>query len=337
MIMAVAGLSGTAYSKPLRRAKPSAAMREGFEKYVKAVSDENLDIHSIMVIQHGKVLEEKWWEGHSRDEAHEMYSVSKSFTSIAVGILVDEGKISLEDQVLSFFPDQAPEFPSEKMKQMKVKHLLTMNTGFAKSPGKNAGTVSKFLSLDPDYLPGTHFCYCGCATYMLSAIVQKVSGEKLLDFLKPRLFEPLGIENPKWRKSNEGITMGSSDLRIRTEDMARFGLMLLHKGKWLGRRIVSARWIEEASSWKSESRPSGSNAASLSRMGITFENSDWRRGYGYQFWISSHNAFRATGAFGQFIIVIPDKDAVIVHTAKTAQSRKQAALDLIWKYIYPAL
>ena len=336
-LMLSLSLQAESANKPLPRSKPSAAAMESFENYKAAVAQAGLDIHGIMVLQHGKVILSNWWEGHSPEEKHIMMSVTKSFTSMAVGMLVEEGRLDIEAPVLSFFPDEAPENPSENMKLMKVKHLLTMTTGFDAGTGKEGRFVGRYLAMEPKYLPGTHFCYDSNASHMLSAIVQKITGEKMADFLAPRLFEPLGIVAPKWSTSREGITHGGFGLEITTEDMARFGLMLLHKGKFAGRQVVPAGWIQQATSWKCESRPSGSNPESLSASGITFENSDWRRGYGYQFWLTSHNAYRATGAYAQFIIVLPEKDAVIVHTAHTKQTEKQSALDLIWQHLYPIL
>jgi hypothetical protein len=171
------------------------------------------------------------------------------------------------------------------------------------------------------FKPGTHFLYNTSATYMLSAIVQKVTGQTVLDYLRPRLFDPLGIENPTWEMSPEGISTGGYGLCICTEDIARFGQLYLQRGKWEGRELVSEAWIAAATARQTSN---GSNP-----------NSDWDQGYGYQFWRCRHGAYRGDGAFGQYCIVIPDLDAVIAITSGVRNM--QSVLDLIWDKLLPAM
>ena len=178
-----------------------------------------------------------------------------------------------------------------------------------------------FLAHPVPFKPGTHFLYNTSATYMLSAIVQKATGMTVLDYLRPRLFEPLGIEHPTWETSPQGISTGGYGLSIRTEDIARFGQLYLQKGKWQGKQLVPAAWVEAATARQTSN---GSNP-----------KSDWDQGYGYQFWRCRHGAYRGDGAFGQYCIVLPEQDAVIAITSGVKDM--QAVLNLVWDKLLPAM
>ena len=181
-----------------------------------------------------------------------LYSLTKSFTSSAVGLAVAEGRLSVDDLLLSFFPDEAPLHPGANLAKMRIRHLLSMSTGHDKDTTErlhaNPDWIKTFLALPVEHAPGTHFVYNSGASYMLAAVVQKLTGMKLIDYLTPRLFEPLGIQNPTWETSAEGINFGGWGLSIKTEDIARFGQMYLQKGMWEGKRILSEVWIAEATS-----------------------------------------------------------------------------------------
>jgi CubicO group peptidase (beta-lactamase class C family) len=173
-------------------------------------------------------------------------------------------------------------------------------------------------------VPGTHFQYNTLGAYTLSAIVTKVTGQTTLEYLKPRLFEPLGIENPRWDSSPEGNSLGGYGLYLCTEDIAKFGQLYLQKGKWNGKQIVPEKWVEEATR-----KQVPNDKAPHSKLGI-----DWRQGYGYQFWRCTHDSFRGDGAAGQLIVVIPAKDMVVVTTADTGNF--QGEMNAIWDHLYPA-
>jgi CubicO group peptidase (beta-lactamase class C family) len=170
---------------------------------------------------------------------------------------------------------------------------------------------------------------------MLSAIVQKLTGEKVLDYLTPRLFEPLHIEIPQWDESPQGISAGGWGLQLKTEDMAKFGQLFLQKGVWNGKRLVSEAWVNEASKYQVPSVPAGTRPDQAAERGLTPENCTFMLGYGYQMWRCPDNAYRADGARGQYIFIIPDSDAVIACTANT--DNLQAEQNLIYKYLFPAL
>jgi CubicO group peptidase (beta-lactamase class C family) len=287
-------------------------------------ADKNIEsMNSFMLLRHGHVVAEGWWAPYDAEAPHSLYSLSKSFTSTAVGLAISEGKLSLDDQVLQFFPQDAPAEPSNNLKAMRVSDLLRMSTGQQAEPARTADQpwTKTFLAQPVPFKPGTHFLYNTSATYMLSAIVQKATGVTVLDYLKPRLFEPLGVEHPTWETSPQGVSAGGYGLSIRTEDIARFGQLYLQKGKWQGKQIVPESWIEAATSRQTSN---GSNP-----------QSDWDQGYGYQFWRCRHGAYRGDGAFGQYCLVLPEQDAVIVITSGVKDM--QAVLNLVWYKLLPAM
>jgi CubicO group peptidase (beta-lactamase class C family) len=311
-------------AQPLPRSSPEAqgVSSAGIQTFVEA-ADKNVDtMHSFMLMRHGKVVTECWWSPESAEKPHILYSLSKSFTSTAVGLAAAEGKLSIDDPVLKFFPDDAPAAPSDNLKAMRVKDLLTMSCGHQKEPkfSKDQTWIKTFLAHPVEHTPGTHFLYNSAATYACSAIVQKVTGATVLDYLKPRLFEPLGIENPQWSTSPQGISIGGWGLFLRTEDIAKFGQLFLQKGRWNDKQLVPAAWVEQATSKQV------ANGTDPSR--------DWTQGYGFQFWRCRHNAYRGDGAFGQFCIVLPEHDAVVAITAD--QKDMQAELNLVWDHLLPA-
>ena len=284
------------------------------------------DLHSFIFMRHGQVAAQGWWNPFNPDSPHMLFSLSKSFTSTAIGIAQAEGLLNIHDKVISFFPDEAPKEPSQHMQAMRIRDLLKMNTGHNEDATRGmlqdtTQWVRGFFSLAVEHKPGTHFVYNSAATFMLSAIIQKVSGKTLLEYLRPRLFDPLGIENPTWDKSPEGINIGGWGLNIRTKDIASLGQLYLQKGMWEGKQLIPAAWVAEATAFQTSN---GSNP-----------ESDWEQGYGYQFWRCRHNLYRGDGAFGQYCIVFPEHDAVLAITSGTGNMG--AIMNLVWDYLLPAL
>ncbi len=317
--MLVAQVLSLPRSTPEAQGVSSAQIREFVETADKHVNS----MHSFMLVRHGHVIAEAWWEPESADKPHILWSLSKSFTSTAVGLAVADGKLSVDDPVLKFFPDDAPAEPSDNLKAMRVRDLLTMNTGHQDELNwREAKDWAKaFLAHPVPHKPGTHFRYNTPATYMQSAIVQKVTGETVLDYLTPRLFQPLGIRKPKWETSPQGISIGGYGLYLRTEDIAKFGQLYLQKGKWNGKQLVPESWIQQATSKQV------SNGSDPTK--------DWDQGYGFQFWRCRHNAYRGDGKDGQFCIVLPEQDAVVAITANTGDM--QGELNIVWDKLLPAL
>jgi CubicO group peptidase (beta-lactamase class C family) len=290
--------------------------------FVDHANREVKSIHSFMLLRHGKLVAEAWWAPETSQNPHVLWSLSKSFTSTAVGLAVAEGKLTVDDSVISYFPDLVPAEPSANLKGMRVRDLLTMSTGHQDEVSLLNQTewTKAFLNHPVPHKPGAHFTYNTPATYMQSAIVQKVTGQKVVDYLQSRLFDPLGIATPQWDESPEGVSLGGYGLYLGTEDIAKFGQLYLQKGNWQGKQLIPTDWVEQATSKQV------SNGSDPKR--------DWDQGYGYQFWRCRHDAYRGDGKDGQFCIVLPKEDAVVVMTAKTGDM--QAQLNIVWDRLLPA-
>ena len=324
VILLIGTLHALGAASALPRSAPEAqgVSSVGLLEFVNAL-DQIDGMHSVMVVRHGQVVAEGWWAPYDAEHNHILFSLSKSFTSTAVGLAVAEGKLTIDDEVLKFFMEDAPTNTSNNLKAMRVRDLLMMSTGHQDEPSPAADIVSpkSFLAQPVPNLPGTHFKYNTAATFMQSAIVQKVTGQTVLDFLRPRLFEPLGIEHPLWETNFQGISLGGYGLRVRTEDIAKFGRLYLQKGNWHGKQLVPAEWIAQATAKQTSN---GSNPTS-----------DWNQGYGFQFWRCRHNAYRGDGAFGQYCVVMPEQDAVVAITSGVKDM--QAVLNVMWDKLLPAM
>jgi CubicO group peptidase (beta-lactamase class C family) len=311
-----------AYSPPEAQGIPSTAIAS----FAAAAEERLKSLHSFMLLRHGRLVAEAAWHPYTLSRPHMMFSVSKSFTSTAVGLAAADGLLSVDDPVTSFFPDVVAR-PSGNLTAMRVKHLLTMTTGHEQDTIErlergDGDWVRAFLELDVEHEPGHPFVYNSGASYMLSAIVQRVTGTTLLEYLQPRLFEPLGIEGATWETCPKGINTGGWGLSLRTPDLARFGQLYLDGGVWQGRRLVPAQWCSEATSVQTDNDTGTGNP-------------DWRQGYGYQFWRCRNGAYRADGAFGQFCVIMPAQNAVLVTTSGV--SDLQLVLDLVWEHLLPAM
>jgi hypothetical protein len=299
----------------------SSALRN----FLTAIKASGINWHSFMLIRHGNVIAEGWWKPFEPQFKHTLYSLSKSFTSTAIGFLVSEGKITVDDPVITFFKDELPASVSDNLGKMKIKHLLTMNTGhkddtMGKLRAAGTGWPKAFLAQPVEYEPGTHFLYNTGATYMLGAIVYKVTGEKLETYLEPRLFQPLEIKGYDWETSPDGLNVAGYGLRVSTEDIARFGQLYLQKGKWANKQLLPESWINEATGYRTSSQTG---------------NGDWSQGYGYQFWRCKPGFYRGDGAYGQFCIVMPDQDAVLAITSESWDMQK--SMTTVWDTLLPAM
>ncbi len=288
--------------------------------------DMDQDFHSLMVLRHGAVIAEGWWGPYSKELPHVLFSLSKSFTSTAVGFAVAEGLLSVDDPVTAYFKEECKD-PDGYLGRMRIRHLLGMSTGHVVDTTdfffrrEDGNWVKAFFNVPVEKEPGTHFLYNTGATYMLSVIVQRVTGLKLIDYLRTRLFEPLGIQDPVWEECPMGYNTGGFGLSVKTEDIARFGQLYLNLGEFNGRRILAGEWIKEATGFHISN---GSDP-----------DSDWNQGYGYQFWRCRHNSYRGDGAFGQYCIVMPESDMVIAVTGGLKDM--QLPLNLIWDNLLPGI
>jgi CubicO group peptidase (beta-lactamase class C family) len=325
-----------AAARPLPRSTPEeqGVSSAGVLAFLEEMQKSRHEFHSFMLVRNGYVIAEGWWSPYRDTARHTLYSLSKSFTSTAVGFAVSEGKLKVNDAVISFFPNDLPAEVSENLAALRVKHLLTMSVGHAADSTpiitKEQNWTKAFLALPIVEQPGSAFLYNSGATYMLSAIVQKVAGQKVIDYLRPRLFEPLDIEGMTWETCPRGINTGGWGLSVQTGSLAKFGQFYLQKGVWNDRQILPAAWIEEATTFKIQ-QPAA-KGADLAKAKLT---SDWHQGYCYQFWRCRHKAFRGDGAFGQYDIVMPDQKAVVAITSETGDM--QGELNLVWDFLLPAM
>ncbi len=317
--------------QPLRlpRSTPAAegVAAAGLAALLDAFAARALEVHSCMVLRHGRVVAEGWWRPYTADTPHMLFSLSKSFTSTAVGLAVHEGHLTLDERVASFFPADLPADVGPNLAAMRVRHLLTMGTGHHRDPTgpvREAGDdhwVRAFLAQPVEHAPGSRFVYNSAASYMLSAIVQQRTGQTLLDYLTPRLFRPLGIEGAAWESCPRGIHAGGWGLSLTTEAIARFGQLYLQQGRWEDRQLLPAAWVAQATAKQIDN---GDGRAG-----------DWAQGYGYQFWRCRHGAYRGDGAHGQFCIVLPQQDVVVAMTG--GMGNLQGVLDCVWDQLLPAL
>ena len=324
-------VSSSAGTLPRGVPEAEGVSSDGIREFLDSFEGTNHEMHSLMLVRHGKVVAEGWWGPYAPDLTHSMYSTSKSFTATAVGFAVSEGLLSVDDKVISFFPELVPDPMPPHLAELTVKHLLSMTVGHDPDPSRvipgMSDWVKAFLATPIVHEPGTVFLYNSMGSHVLSAIVTKVTGEKAIDYLMPRLFEPLGISGIDWETSPEGSNTGGWGLRLHTEDMAKFGQLFLQDGVWNGKRLLPEGWVAEASSFKIQQDPA--------RPADERAKSDWHQGYCYQMWRCRHNAFRADGAFGQYIVVMPDQDAVLAITSQT--DNMQGVLDLAWEHLLPAM
>ncbi len=312
---------------PVSTPEAEGVSSAGIRAWIDACEKDLDAIHSFVFLRHGKLIAEGYWKPYLQNEPHMLYSHSKSFASTAVGFLVEDGKLDLDEKVADIFPDKLPPNPSKNLLEMRVRDLLSMGTGsYADSLGpmvraKDGDWVRAFLAHPVEKSPGTHFCYNSGATYMLSAIVEKRTGEKLMDYLTRKLLKPVGIGSAWSTTCPKGIACGGWGMNMTTRDMALFGQFYLQNGKWDGKQLLSDQWITLATAKQISTGKKGTG--------------DWHQGYGFQFWRCRHGFYRADGARGQITIVMPQYDAVFSMTASVGTPWKQ--LDFVWNYILPAM
>lgn len=294
---------------------------KALSNYLKKNAEININIIAIEVFEKNELMLKYAPKPFSCSQKGEVYSMSKSFTSIAVGIAIDEGLLTLDDYFIDFFPDECPENVSENMKALQIKHLLSMNSGqdecFLADFEASGDSVKYFFNLPQPYKPGTHFFYNNGATHMLSAIITKVTGLSLLDYANIKFLHGMGIHNVKWRRILSKYTTGASAINVSCDDIAKLGLLFFNKGVYNGKRYVSEKWIEQATVKQSDNSHN--------------TNPDWSVGYGYKIWINKDEGYRGDGAFGQLMVVFPEKEVVV---AVRAESRNiQEELNIIKQFV----
>lgn len=310
-------------SKSIPRAKTPQSVGVSAEivnDFFKNAKHKNLEYHSLMVIRNGKVAVEWYNEPFDKDTNHSVYSVSKSFTSTAIGFAVSEGLVSLDDKLLDFFPEHTPKKPDPRFDKLTIHNLLRMSSGKKASILSDKGKVDwidDYINSPWVFEPGEKFLYVNENIYMLSAIINKVTGMTMREYLRPRLFEPLGIDYPFWETDKNGIEAGGWGLYLKTEDLAKFILCYLKDGKYKGEQVIPKEWVHLATSKQIDNE--------YHRPGT-----DSSCGYGYCFWRDRLGGFRADGMFSQFGIAFPEYNAVVVVTSSI--SDEQDGLDGVFEF-----
>lgn len=253
------------------------------------------EIHHVIVMVDGKIAGELHPKPFRAEHRHTLYSVSKTFTAVAVGLAIDDGLLSVEDNLTKFFPEYIKDEIDPRLKDVKVKDILTMRSGFkTQSWMRNTQQhwVEYYLTRPLFAEPGTRYSYDSIETYLLSAIVQKVTGKTVLELLNERVFHPMGIADVEWELCPDGIVTGGWGIYMSAYSQALFGQLLLQEGVWNGKQLVSKDWIKQ-----------------MMTVHVVRDAND----YGYQIWLCEYpGAWRADGAFGQYIIIVPQKNMVVV-------------------------
>ncbi len=301
---------------------PSQAVND----FMESVQRRRINLHSFMILRHGKIAAQCSYAPYTETLRHRVYSVSKSVTSAAAGIALKEGLLHLSDRTADFFPEEVEKPLHPFTARMTVEDLLTMRTVHRGSTDTSKGRwVHSFLNTHPSHPSGTTFAYDTTGTHMVCAILQKITGQTVHEYLQTRLFDKIGIGPVYWEKCDQGINLGGSGIWCTTEDMARFGQLYLQDGIWNGERILPEGWVDASFTPHSDN----------SNANFTL---DGCHGYGYFFWKTKYG-WCAFGMGGQLIVIVPEKELVFVSTANTMELKdgQQLILDSLWETVYPAL
>ncbi|HLL64653.1 MAG TPA: serine hydrolase domain-containing protein [Micromonosporaceae bacterium] len=291
---------------------------------------QSIECHSMMVVRHGHVVAEGWWAPYSAERPHLLYSLTKSFTSVAVGLAIADGLLSLDDRVVDVLPDHVPAGISAQGRRLTVHHLLSMTTGhrtdslveaWQLEPGD---LVKGFLRVPFLEAEGTRHAYDNPTTFILARMVERVTGRGLPELLDERLFKPMGVDHAEWDRVASGAAFGFHGLHLKTEAVAAFGELLLRGGLWGGRQLVPREWVQAATRQHID----------VAQAEDGPQHADSARGYGYQFWMSRHGYY-GDGAFGQHCVVIPSLDLVVAMTSANTQT--STVPDAIWECLAPGM
>lgn len=333
-------------SLPLRRALPSQqrVSARGVSDFIEAVNAAGLELHSFMLYRDGAVVAEAFWAPYRAERLHVQHSATKSWVAMAVGLLVDDGVLSLDAKVVDFFAADCPTTISANLAAMTVRDLLTMRTGHRQGisggawRGRSDSWVKLFLNEPVEDAPGHRFIYSSASSFMLSAIVSVVSGQTAFELCNARIFQPMGMGPIEWDLAPGGFNTGGNGLSCSTEDLLKFGVLHLQQGHWEGQQLLSAEWVAEATRGHVDDVWMG--AFDGKRYLGRDESSDAavtrREGYGYQWWMTLHGGYYASGVFGQQCIVLPRHNAVIAFTAGLPLGERRLH-SLLWEHLLPAL
>lgn len=288
------------------------------------LAEHHIQMHSFMILRHGQICAKGWWKPYAPEITHNIHSFTKTFVATSIGMLVDEGKLTIDQRLIDIFPEDAPAEPGAYLQKLTVRHLLSMNTGHHDDPAirNSENAVKAFMEARIDHEPGTWFCYNNSASHVLSLIVHKLTGQTFLEYLKPRLFDPMGFGTIDFTLSKDGFPNGAGCMALTTEDMAKLAQLYLNYGEWNGKQLVSADWIRNAII------PQCDNSNGTHEDG----REDWEAGYGYQLWMNDPtHTYRFDGAFGQEALICPDQDLAVICTAATCDIA--GLFRLTWRFL----
>ena len=301
--------------------------QENVERFLQLLEEKNAGMDSVLMLRGGKLCFEKYWEPYGRDVNHRMYSVGKSFTAIAIGLLISDGKLTVEDDICDYFPDKLPEKAHPYIREMKVKHLLTMSTAHKSTTYKNyAGDwVESFFHVEPDYRPGTVFSYDTSATHVLCALVQRLAEKNMLQFLKERVLDEIGFTSEEWLTDEAGVIRGGDGLYCTSRDLAAVAQLCMDGGVYQGKQLLPADYLGE-----------------MLRVQISTahkEAYDERFGYGYQVWGNRGGGFTFYGMGGQLAVCFPDKKFMLITTGNMTERSRDIRFiyESFYEAIYPCL
>ncbi|MDW7659325.1 MAG: serine hydrolase [Bacillota bacterium] len=297
---------------------------EAVLRFLERIDRERICMHGFLLLRHGQIAAEGYWAPFTPERLHRMYSVSKSFVSLAVGLLIDDGKLSLNDPVVSFFPDKVPQDIHPWLAGATVRDLLMMATPHS----QNAYTMNDpdwawcFFNKAPSHPAGTIFAYDTAATVVLNTIVERISGMPFLDFMRPRLLDPIGFSRDAWCvKTPEGTSWGGSGVQCTLRDLAKVALLCLNQGRWGDKQLISQAYVAAATSKQIDNSISGNV------------------GYGYQIWRDNENGFSFRGMGSQLALCFPDKYFIFTCISDTqgAGSTGEGIYEAMWEELYPHL
>lgn len=305
-------------------------------------------LHGVMVAQHGNVIFERFYGDDTPSTYFETYSTGKTLVALAAGLAYDEGKLDLSARVVDFFPDKVPANLPDSMASLTVRQLLTMTSGFE----ENDRMMSVFKPNTPDkdsidwaleyfktiskHRPGTYFYYNLFSTYLVCDILHQLTHEDLVDYLMPRLLEPMNIKRINWERSPKGICAGGWGAKLCCEDMIKIGQLMLQQGKWNGKQLISAEWMGMMTANLVESAPNTILTKNIPTAAKPYPGEMHSMGYGFFVWHGGHNSYRAEGLGAQFIVVLPDQDAVLVIMANTTLTN-EIFDKVVWPQLLPVL
>lgn len=287
------------------------------EEFLLELEKSGAGMDSVLFLRNGDLCFEKYWEPYNKNKNHRMYSVGKSFTAIAIGLLVGDKKLRLEDKVCDYFPDKLPEEVHPFISAMKVRHLLTMSTAHKSTTYKKyqGDWVESFFHVEPDYAPGTIFSYDTSATHVLCALVGRLAGKDMFQFLRERVLDEIGFTSREWLRDNAGVIRGGDGLYCTSRDLAAVAQLCMDGGMYHGKQLIPADYLKD-----------------MLRVQVSTahkEAYDEQFGYGYQVWGNRGGGFSFFGLGGQLAVCFPDKKFILITTTNMAEER---AKDI--KYIY---